>query len=259
MIPACMMPNWQKQVVHVIGTFFSPLPAACGEKWKMFPQVEVWRLDSRVTRVISNRIFPPVKCWMPRVTTGTVTVTISNLQNTRFHRYSPPIQSNCIFPPYKCWLPALHGHRCYNHQFTKCLSFIPSTDLGRIWFQNDRHTRNLIKCLSRFPLWLWLWPPNWHLFYPIWNLAGWRRSVGVPCQVWDGDTCQRFTCLSCGPVCHSVPHTATVWHTASVTLHLSVMWPGLPGSEVLPPSQSAPLACLLLKPGAVAHQKTRLE
>ena len=121
------------------------LSSSCSMWWKMFPQVEVWRLDSRVTRVISNRIFPPVKCWMPRVTTGTVTVTISNLQNTRFHRYSPPIQSNCIFPPYKCWLPALHGHRCYNHQFTKCLSFIPSTDLGRIWFQNDRHTRNLIK------------------------------------------------------------------------------------------------------------------
>ena len=96
MIPACMMPNWQKQVVHVIGTFFSPLPAACGEKWKMFPQVEVWRLDSRVTRVISNRIFPPVKCWMPRVTTGTVTVTISNLQNTRFHRYSPVLEFKAI-------------------------------------------------------------------------------------------------------------------------------------------------------------------
>ena len=43
----------------------------------------------------------------------------------------------------------------------------------------------------------------------------------------------------CATVCHSVPqcasHCNSVQHTASVTLHLSVMWPGLPGSEVLPP------------------------
>ena len=72
------------------------LSSSCSMWWKMFPQVEVWRLDSRVTRVISNRIFPPVKCWMPRVTTGTVTVTISNLQNTRFHRYSPVLEFKAI-------------------------------------------------------------------------------------------------------------------------------------------------------------------
>ena len=163
-------------------------------------------------------------------------------------------------------MPALHGHRCYNHRFTKCLSFIPSTDLGRIWFQNDRHTRILSSVFQDSLFGLWLWPPNWHLFLSHLKPAGWRRSVGVPCQVWDGDTCQRFTCLSCGPVCHSVPQCASVCHTLQQCDTLPVSHctclscgRGCQGQRCSPPSQSAPLACPLLKPGAVAHQKTRLE
>ena len=153
----------------------------------------------------------------------------------------------------------LHGHRCYNHQFTKCLSFIPSTVLGRIWFQNDRHTGILLSVFQDSLFGFGFGHLIGTFFIPSETslvgdalLASHARS-GTATPARDSLVCHVARCAT---VCLTLQQCDTLPVSHCTCLSCGR---GCQGQRCSPPSQSAPLACPLLKPGAVAHQKTRLE
>ena len=148
-----------------------------------------------------------------------ITVTITNLQNTCFHwcNIESPIQSNCIFPlpasllqspiyktcvstgvtenhQFKAIASFRCQHHCYNHQFTK--HSLPSNTPVGFGFRIITHKD------SKWDFGLARTDNFGHRFYnPFENSHVGDALLASHARSGD-DTCQRFTCLSCGsPAC----------------------------------------------------------
>ena len=196
---------------------------------------------------------------MPRVTTGTVTVTISNLQNTRFHWYSPVLEFKAIASfrhiSVDCPLFTGIGVTITNSQ-NACLLFLQLI-WGGFGFRMTDTQGILSSVFQDSPFGFGHLIGTFFIPSETWLvgdalLASHARS-GTATPARDSLVCHVARCAT---VCLTLQQCDTLPVSHCTCLSCGR---GCQGQRCSPPSQSAPLACPLLKPGAAAHQKTRLE